>query len=133
MKISKLEQLLFDVTSISTSEVAGEELANASINTIGTALLCEWGSYWRVDSLNRSLDSLATWNTKGVHVQKLELRPKGRSRSLSDGNAGHVWSTRKPIWNTNIVKDICIPRSIDAKESGLSGGIWFALKTDLIL
>jgi hypothetical protein len=49
---------------------------------------------------------------------------------MSEGNAGHVWRTRTPIWTTNLVRDMCLPRSLEAREAGLVGGIWFAVKTD---
>jgi hypothetical protein len=44
--------------------------------------------------------------------------------------AGHVWASRKPVWTTDICRDMCIPRSLDAVEAGLQGGIWFAIKTE---
>jgi len=50
--------------------------------------------------------------------------------SFREGTAGHVWRTRKPVRTTDIVHDMCLPRSLDAKEASLQGGVWFALKAD---
>ena len=53
-----------------------------------------------------------------------------RTLSLSEGTAGHVWRSRKPVWSVNLVQDMCFPRSVDAEGAGLHGGVWLAINTD---
>ena len=130
MKISRLEQLAFDLSSLLSTKLNDVELVSSLLGNIGTSLSCGWATRWRVNSAHQSLDPVVTWNAEGVLAPKLELHTKNRRLSLSEGNAGHVWRTRKPIWSNDFVRDMCLPRSIDASEAGLSGGIWFALKTD---
>jgi hypothetical protein len=60
----------------------------------------------------------------------LDRDTKNRTLSISEGTAGHVWRSRQPVWTLNLIKDMCLPRSLDADSSGLTGGIWFALKTE---
>jgi hypothetical protein len=73
---------------------------------------------------------VSTWTTNQFNAKKLKADTEHRSLSLSEGNAGHVWRSRKPIWTDDLIRDMCIPRSLDAESVGLHGGIWFALKTE---
>lgn len=76
------------------------------------------------------LHPAAVWSESGVSADLLERDTHDRKLSLSEGTAGHVWRSRKPVWTTNIALDMCLPRSLDATSAGLHGGVWFALKTD---
>ena len=95
----------------------------------GTALQCQWGTFWLVDPSVMLLNPIATWSNQ-LGTLKLEQDTQAKSLSLSEGNAGHVWRSKKPIWTVDLIKDMCIPRSLDAETAGLHGGIWFALKTE---
>ncbi len=53
-----------------------------------------------------------------------------RALASNQGNAGQAWRTRKPIWTTNLVLDMCLPHSLGVSEAELRGGVWFAVKTD---
>ena len=97
---------------------------------LGEALGCEWGTLWKVDSSAQRLRPVATWSTANIQAGRLAEHTINRALSLSEGTAGHVWRGRKPIWTQDLVQDMCLPRSLDAKTAGLHGGVWFALKTD---
>lgn len=94
------------------------------------AVGCQWATYWKVSAEELRLQPVAVWSEGGVAADPLKRDTQGRQLSLSEGNAGHVWRSRKPIWTTNIALDMCLPRSRDAASAGLHGGVWFALKTD---
>jgi GAF domain-containing protein len=100
------------------------------LELLGTALDCDWGTFWEVDGSARVLRPVATWSRLGAKVMELEADTRGRALSLSEGTAGHVWRSRKPIWTSNLFRDMCLPRSLDAGFAGLQGGVWFPLKTD---
>ena len=51
-----------------------------------------------------------------------------RQLSMSEGTAGHVWRSRKPVWTNSLMRDMCLARSTEATEAGLQGGLWFAIK-----
>lgn len=133
MNISKFKKLENEVTIILGSTQTKLTLSLTLLETIGRSLPCEWGTFWSVDSAHHELVPTITWTASDVIAPKLEIHTKDRRLSLSEGNAGHVWRTRKPIWTTDILKDMCLPRSIDAQEAGLKGGVWFALKTDTVV
>ena len=105
------------------------DIASDVLKICGTFLHCQWGTFWFVDPKKCVLRPIATWSDQ-LNTQKLEYDTRNRALSLSEGNAGHVWRSKKPIWTINLIKDMCFPRSIDAESAGLHGGIWFALKTE---
>jgi hypothetical protein len=130
MNILQFKRLQNEVTKILGITQTQLALALNLLESIGPSLDCEWGTFWIVDSVHHELVPTVTWAARGVVAPKLETHTRNRRLSLSEGNAGHVWRTRRPIWTTDILTDMCLPRSIDAREAGLAGGVWFALKTD---
>lgn len=98
---------------------------------LAAAFHCQWATYWKVDAGAMKLLPLATWSDRSVDARRLARDTSGRRLSLSEGTAGHVWRSRKPVWSANLVQDMCLPRSLGATTVGLQGGIWFALKTDV--
>jgi hypothetical protein len=103
-----------------------EEVAHAVLERLAQAARCEWGTYWMLDLPSKRLQAIATWSALG----RFEQDARVRTLAPNEGNAGHVWRSRKPIWTTNLVLDMCLPRSLEAAEAGLRGGVWFAVKTD---
>jgi hypothetical protein len=49
---------------------------------------------------------------------------------LGEAHRAKVRRSRKPIWTTNLMLDLGLPRSLRVAATGLRGGIWFAVKTD---
>ena len=91
---------------------------------------CQWATYWQVDPVEMRLRPEVIWNHHLVRTSELDRDTRDRTLSLSEGTAGHVWRTRRPVWTTNLALDMCLPRSLDAQDAGLRGGVWFAVKTD---
>ena len=110
---------------------------NLSLAGIGPDLLeilarpfgCRWATHWKVDETKMQLYPASIWQDKSVLTELLH-RDTVRRQLSSEGLAGHVWRSKKPVWTTNIIQDICLTRSFEADGVDLHGGIWFALKTD---
>ena len=107
-----------------------DEAMRAILPLLGRATGCLWGTYWSVDPATMRLTPLVSWSDPSVSAPQLDADTRGRALSLSEGNAGHVWRSQKPIWTTDILRDMCIPRSLDAASAGFNGGIWFAIKSE---
>ncbi len=93
---------------------------------------CKWGTYWQVDEKRQALHAIATWNKETIHPDKLRYDTEERFLSSDEGNAGLVWRSGKPICTSNLISDMCLPRSLDAEQAGLKVGIWFPIKTGQI-
>lgn len=102
--------------------------ASQLLELFGSALQCDWGTYWKVEGI--VLVPKVTWSAPGVQARELEEDLRSRTLSSSEGTAGHVWRSRKPVLSVDIISDLCLPRSLKAERAGLHGGVWFALKTD---
>ena len=107
-----------------------QKIATQILEELGASLNCQWGTYWKVSAETLQLHPFATWTEHGFDAPALNRDTKGRTLTISEGTAGHVWRSRKPVWTLDLIKDMCLPRSLDADSSGLTGGIWFALKTE---
>jgi hypothetical protein len=93
---------------------------------------CKWGTYWQVDAKRQALHAIATWNKATIHPDKLRNDTEKRFLSPDEGNAGLVWRSGTPICTSNLISDMCLPRSLDADLVGLKIGIWFPIKTGQI-
>jgi GAF domain len=134
-KIAKrrLEQLQLVFERAATLLRTHREIENVGselLALLGEALGCEWGTLWKVDSSAQRLKPVATWSAPDIQTARLAEHTINRALSLSEGTAGHVWRGRKPVWTRDLVRDMCLPRSLDAATAGLHGGIWFAIQTD---
>ena len=135
-----LQQIIDELSRLSDSALdgirSGPNIGHAApslLKLLAGATKCEWATFWKVDPDALVLRPIATLSSQEAPARQLELDTRNRTLSLSEGNAGHVWRTRRPIWTNDLVRDMCIPRSLDASASGLQGGIWFALKTDQVV
>lgn len=103
------------------------EVAQAVLELLGQAACSERATFWVVDSGQQRLRAIASWSAAGCGAPAHDGDMRHRTVSLSQGNAGHVWRSRKPLWSTSLVLDSALPPSL---EAGLRGGVWFAVKTD---
>ncbi len=117
------------VTKTVSAQTGAPMEARHWLEFLGKEMGCEWATYWKVNQRTHLLSPAATWHSEMVHPTELKQNT-GHSLSMSEGNAGLVWRSQKPIWTTDLIKEMCVPRSLNARAAGLSAGIWFAIKTD---
>jgi hypothetical protein len=129
-RIRDLTQVFAKISNLVKIKSSLETIAPEILEQLGRSLGCEWGAYWHMPEQSLKLKPLVTWIEKGFSANRLDRDTKGRVLSLSEGTAGQVWKSRKPVWSLDLLRDMCLPRSLDADSSGLTGGIWFALKTE---
>jgi GAF domain-containing protein len=103
-----------------------EEVAQRVLELLAQAACSERATYWTVDAEVR-LRSIASWSALGPIALTREGEARHRTTWLSQGNAGHVWRSRKPLWATSLVLDTARPGSLGP---GLRAGVWFAVKSD---
>lgn len=104
-----------------------EAAAQAVVELLGRAACSERAIFWTFDPEMAGLRALASWGAVGSCTSVLDGNARHRAVPLGHVNAGNVWRTRKPLWSTSLILDTVTPSFI---ESGLRGGVWFALKTD---
>ena len=104
-----------------------EAVAPAVLELLGRAAGSERASYWMSDPEMLRLRAIATWSALTPSAPAAERDTGNRTAPMSQGNAGHVWRSRKPLWWTGLML-VTTPRL--ALQPGLRGGVWFAVKTD---
>jgi hypothetical protein len=129
-RLARLAEATDSAIALLRSERRVEDIAQAILGRLANAARCEWGVYWALDLRSQRLQAVATWSALGPKGERFEQDARVRTLASNQGNAGQVWRSRKPIWTTNLVLDMCLPRSLEASEAGLRGGVWFAVKTD---
>jgi hypothetical protein len=102
-----------------------EDSAQAVLALLGEAACSERATFWTVHPERWQLHAIASWHAAGF----CRFKPRGANRAptLSLGNAGRVWRSRKPFWATSVEFASVPGRSVDV---GLRGGVWFAAKSD---
>jgi len=118
-----------NISQLVNSDSSFNQIAQQILNELAHSLDCQWGTYWQVSSEFQLLKSIAIWVAPGFTAPNLSRNTESRILSLGEGTAGQVWKSKEPIWTRNLIQDMCLPRSLDADSSGLTGGFWFALKT----
>ncbi len=110
-----------------------EDVAEAVLEKVASAVRCESATYWVADPLARALRSTATWNCLGPYGRRLARSRPTFIHVASLGKAALTWRTRKPAWSSDLTVDMPMPNALYASEAGLGGGLWLAVKTDTVL
>jgi hypothetical protein len=113
--------------------MAPNPITPAVLAQIAELFSCQWATLWLVHPDRPLLHPDLVWNLDPSKVWHLTQSTTLRTLSLSEGTAGHVWRSRKPVWTSNLARDMCLPRSLYANEAGLRGGIWFAIQTESVV
>lgn len=130
MALTELERMVCEVASQFPGDLQGLEIPSRALQALAQALDCTWATYWKVDAATSTLRAAVCWSTPEFFDVRLRAHTLGRQLSMSEGTAGHVWRSRKPICTVNLAMDMCLPRSLDAAHAGLHAGVWFAVKAD---
>ena len=99
--------------------------AAALVETLAKWFDCSWGSYWKVDLDSHLLRAAAEWMEDSARLDRMLCDTKGRTLAPGEGMPGKVWRLRRAFYSDNLVRDMCLPRSLLAQAAGLSAGIWF--------
>jgi hypothetical protein len=102
----------------------------AVLAILATRLDGSWAAYWKVDSDAHVLRAITTWSENPTVLRPLSRDTQSHDLALSEGVPGQVWRSGKPNSSSNLIRDMCLPRSIAAQSGGLSAGIWFPVRAD---
>lgn len=129
-RFSVLSKGAVDEARLQHARMVLREIPSGALQRLAAALDCDWATYWKVDAVAMTLRAAVVWSKPGLQTASLQSNTVGRRLSLSEGTAGHVWRSRHSIWTTELVRDMCLPRSLDARAAGMQGGIWIPVQTD---
>jgi hypothetical protein len=125
LPFQRLTRLVKDVLR-SSKDI--ESAAPSLLEVLAKWFDCQWAAYWMVNSDLRVLRAIATWTENPLPLKRLVRDTETRALSLSEGTAGQVWRSGQPFCTSDLIRDMCLPRSLDAEAAGLCGGIWFPIR-----
>lgn len=123
-----LEQATIEIAAAHPTDLDAREVPRAALEALAVALGCAWATFWKVEAATLTLRAAVCWSNPDISDRRLRAHTLGRNLSMSEGTAGHVWRSQKPVWTKDLARDMCLPRSLDAVQAGLQGGVWFAVK-----
>lgn len=129
-QLELLEQSIYEAAAAFRTDRDAREVPREALQALAVALGCTWATYWKVEVATMTLRAAVWWSNPEISDRRLRSHTLGRNLSMSEGTAGHVWRSQKPIWTTDLARDMCLPRSLDARHAGLQGGVWFAVKAE---
>ena len=97
------------------------------LERIGSILHCQWITMWEVD--RNVLRACAKWTHTDLVARQLLDDVRFNSLASGEGTATRVWRSAQPFWTHDLFRDLCFPRSLEAKSAGLTAGIWIPLKS----
>lgn len=130
MKSPPFQQLTTLLRKVLESSKDIDSAAPAILEVVANRFESAWATYWKVDFERRVLRAIAMWNDNPTALSPLVVDTQTRVLTLSEGAAGQVWKSGKPICTSDLIRDMCLPRSLRAKNAALSGGIWFPVRAD---
>ena len=103
-----------------------EHVGSTLLHEVARAFECQWGNYWQVQG--NILRSLAYWSDPSILAKRLEDDVKSHTMASGAGTAAHVWRKGHAFWSHDLTLDMCLPRSLEAAQAGLTAGLWIPLK-----
>jgi diguanylate cyclase (GGDEF)-like protein/PAS domain S-box-containing protein len=90
------------------------------LQAIGESSGWDLGGLWRVDRQANLLRCVELWHAPSIEEAR-EFEAMARSLTFSPGVGlvGHVWSSGKPAWISDVVEDINLPHVLAAAGAGL--------------
>lgn len=97
------------------------------LQTVCESLGWQVGVLWSVDYQDGVLRYVDIWYETSIEVNEFEAASRKRTFEKGVGLPGRVWSTAKPAWIPNLVRDSNFPRATAAATSGLRGAFGFPI------
>jgi signal transduction histidine kinase/CheY-like chemotaxis protein len=105
-------------------------LADASQAILQAICVClDWevGTVWRIDTQERVLRCIATWQAPEVQAIEFNRVTIASAFAAGKGLPGRVWQQASPVWIEDVTSDANFPRVAIANREGLHGAFGFPI------
>jgi len=127
---TQAEKLLATQLAVSLALVDSNTLTQAaSLLLKGVCETAEWdlGAVWLVDGENAVLRCQGTWNAPSIDLAEFVEVTRTTTFAGGIGLPGRVWSSGKPAWIPDVLKDANFPRARAAHAVGLHAAFGFPI------
>ena len=118
----------YAVTRVLAESSTLEEAGSNMLQAICESLDWELGALWSVDMQAKALRCLDLWHVASVEADEFMEVSRQRTFLPGIGLPGRVWSSGRPAWIPDVVKDANFPRAPIAAQVGLHGAFAFPIR-----
>ncbi len=109
----------YAVTRVLAEPQLLSEAARKILQAICESLDWELGMFWILDESSGLLRYLDVWHAPAERFGGFVVLSQQRTFSASIGLPGRVWTSREPVWVSDVAKDANFPRAPEAAGAGL--------------
>jgi len=119
--------LQYAVTRILSKSIDFVDGTHDILETVCEGLGWQVGVLWAVDHQAEVLRCIDFWQAASIEVTSFEDASRNRTIEREIGIPGRIWSSGKPVWISNVLKDNNFPRAAAADHAGLRGAFGFPI------
>jgi PAS domain S-box-containing protein len=119
--------LQYAVTRILSKSIDFVEGTHDILETVCESLGWQVGVLWAADHHAQVLRCIDFWHKPSMEVTAFEDVCRNRTFESGIGIPGRIWSSGKPVWISNVMKDNNFPRAAAADHAGLRGAFGFPI------
>src|ERR1043166_4994359 len=113
-----------------TTQVMAESATAAEgipriLQAICESLACEHGAVWNIDRSANALRYLAGWHIPGAGFAEFDAVSREMTLPSGVGLPGRVWSSRQPVWLSDVPREDNFPRKPIALKEGIHAAFAF--------
>ncbi|SPE38147.1 PAS domain S-box (modular protein) [Candidatus Sulfopaludibacter sp. SbA6] len=97
------------------------------LQAICESLACEHGAVWNVDRSANVLRYLASWHIPGAGFAEFDSASREMTLAPGQGLPGRVWSSRQPVWLSDVPREDNFPRKAIALKEGIHAAFGFPI------
>ncbi len=116
------------VSSVMAEASTFAEAAPRLLRDIGEALEWQAGAVWAVDRSANVLRCTATWSSSSFPAGAFDAATRSLTIKPGEELVGRVWTSGKPAWSIDILKEAQFPRASLAAEEGLHAAVSFPIR-----
>jgi PAS domain S-box-containing protein len=114
-------------TRILAESATLQEAARKILPVICEDLGWEIGEIWHVDSEAGVLRCLETWSAHPADFAEFASVTRSLTFESGRGLPGRVWTAGKPVWVSDVLRDLNFPRAQVAAKCGFHAGVGFPI------
>jgi len=111
---------------IAESATAAEGIPKI-LQAICESLACEHGAVWNVDRSANVLRYFASWHIPGAGFAEFDSASRSMAITPGMGLPGRVWSSRQPVWLSDVPREDNFPRKPIALKEGIHAAFGFPI------
>ncbi|WP_051470070.1 PAS domain S-box protein [Fischerella sp. PCC 9605] len=117
----------YAVTQVLAEAVTLADAVPAILQSLCESLEWQLGTIWSIDRHTNRLHYVNSWQSSGIDAREFIETNQQTTFASGIDLPGRVWSSRQPIWISDLTKDTNFPRAAAAARGGLHAVFGFPI------